>query len=60
MKRPTKDELLSLYTEQGLTDGQIARRYKVNRATAYRWRRHYGIEVIIERHFRARLKRGWE
>jgi len=60
MKRPGKDELLSMYTKDRLTDGQIARRLEVNRATVYRWRRHYGIEITTERHFQARVKMGGE
>jgi transposase-like protein len=43
-KRPEKQDLLTMYT-RGLSDGQIARRLKVNRSTVYRWKRHYGIQV---------------
>lgn len=59
-KRPAKDTLITLYTHEGLTDGQIARRFKVNPSTVYRWKRKYGIEVEYKQVFQARVKRGGE
>lgn len=59
-KRPTRDALLSLYTRDGLTDSEIARRLKVNSSTVYRWKRHYGIETDYKQIFEVRLKRGGE
>jgi transposase-like protein len=56
-KRPDKAALLPLYTEEGLTDREIARRLKVNPSTVYRWRKKYGIHIEVEQIFRARLKR---
>jgi transposase-like protein len=58
-KRPEKEALLTLYT-RGLTDGQIARRLKVNRSTVYRWRQHYGIKVSTQQTFTVRLVKGGE
>lgn len=59
-KRPEKEALITLYTDEGLTDGQIARRLKVDRTTVYRWKRHYGIEIAYRQVFQARVKRGGE
>lgn len=56
--RPSRDTLISLYTREGLTDGQIARRFKVNASTVYRWKRHYGIEVKYAQRFTVRLVKG--
>jgi transposase-like protein len=47
-----------MYSNEGLTDSQIAERYQVNRTTVYRWRKHYGIEIEVKQIFRARLRGG--
>ena len=60
MKRPSKERLLSLYTKEGLTDSEIARRLEVNPSTVYRWKQHYGIETDIKQLFQVRVKRGGE
>lgn len=57
MKRPTKEDLLSLYTT-GMNDTQVARKFKVNRSTVYQWRRHYGIQLTFQRRFFAQLHKG--
>ena len=44
-KRPSREELIRLYTREGLTDAEIAERYGVNKSTVYRWKKHYGIKV---------------
>ena len=54
-KRPAKEALITLYTDEGLTDGQIARRLEVNRTTVYRWKRHYGIQVTYRQVFKAQV-----
>lgn len=41
--RPTPEELRNLYDTQGLTDGMIAERCEVSRATVQRWRKEAGI-----------------
>ena len=59
-KRPEKGALLPLYTEEGLTDREIARRLKVDPSTVYRWRKHYGIEVEFKQLFKVRVRRAGE
>jgi transposase len=49
-----------MYSKEGFTDRQIAKRLNVNTSTVYRWRKHYGIEIEVKQIFRARLKRGGE
>ena len=59
-KRPTRDTLITLYTTEGLTDQQIARKLKVNPSTVYRWKQKYGIQTSLKRVVQVRLGRGGE
>lgn len=58
LKRPAKEALLSLYTQEGLTDSQVARRLGVSYSTVWRWRQHYGIELSVKQLYEVRLKGG--
>jgi transposase len=55
-KRPTKEHLLSLYTQERLTDSQIAQRFNVSPSTVWRWRKKYGIELDVKQLYEVRLK----
>jgi transposase-like protein len=58
MVRPDKATLLSLYTRDGLTDSQIARQFHVSRQTVWRWRKHYGIELVTQQVYKVRVQKG--
>lgn len=60
IKRPNKAHLLSLYTQEGLTDSQVAKRYGVNPSTVWRWRQHYGIEVTTKQVYTVQVQKGDE
>lgn len=58
MKRPSKKLLLQLYGKDRLTDAQVAARFNVSPSTPWRWRRHYGIELLTGVYTVAVLKGG--
>lgn len=59
MQTPTKTQLLELYRE-GLTDSQVAKRFRVSRQTVWRWRKEYGIRLDVTQVYRVRVKEGDE
>lgn len=56
--RPSKAVLLQLYTQEGLTDSQVAKRYGVRRSTVWRWRQHYGIEITTKQVYTVHVQKG--
>lgn len=56
-KRPEKGILIAMYT-RGLSDGAVAKELCVDPSTVWRWRRHYGIQLTMQRRFFAQLHKG--